>query len=76
MVVLLGLAHAGGIGAPRTASSCQAASLKLDFAVEEAQKLQVGLSGGICGPHKLGSNVITLFATLTALFTVHFAVNC
>jgi hypothetical protein len=32
---------AGGIGAPRTKNACQAASLKLDFAVEEAQKLQV-----------------------------------
>jgi hypothetical protein len=37
---------AGGIGAPRTAANCQAASLKLDFAVEEAQKLQVGDGGG------------------------------
>jgi hypothetical protein len=35
---------AGGIGAPRTDSACKAAALKLEFAVEEAQKLQVGMS--------------------------------
>lgn len=38
--------RAGGIGAPRTAGNCQAAALKLDFAVEEAQKLQVGVRVG------------------------------
>lgn len=38
---------AGGIGAPRTDNACKAAALKLEFAVEEAQKLQVGAGPGV-----------------------------
>lgn len=49
MVLFGGLACvAGGIGAPRTDSACKAATLKLDFAVEEAQKLQVGALQNKC----------------------------
>lgn len=52
---------AGGIGAPRTLSTTQAAALKLDFAVEEAQKLQVRLAL---------NDTSTFNNTLPVLFTV------